>query len=97
MNEFKPDWCIAPADTLREWIDATVGGHVSVLAVACGGKAHKATSEAHIQSVLNREPMSEFTAMVLSKGTGISARFWLALEHNYRAGLAAGLTDVFKR
>ena len=33
-------------------------------------------------------------AAVLARGTFIPARFWLALEHNYRAGLAAGLKDV---
>lgn len=91
-HEFKPDWTLAPAAILREWLKDN-GLSVPVLAVACGGKAHIATSTAHIQSVLDREPMSELTAMVLAEGTRVSAKFWLGLEHSYRAGLAAGLTD----
>jgi plasmid maintenance system antidote protein VapI len=47
-----------------------------------------------IEQVLARQPLTEEHARLLDKSTGIPARFWLALEHNYRVGLAAGLRDV---
>ena len=94
MNEFKPDWCIAPADTLREWMSEH-GLTVPVLSVSARtGVVTKDGAALLIQAVLNREPLTEAHARALERCTGIPARFWLALEHNYRAGLAAGLTDV---
>ena len=93
LHEFKPSWTLAPAAILREWLDEN-GLTPGVLAVACGGKAHRATSLAHIEAVLDRQPFGELTAMVLCEGTGVPAKFWLGLEASYRAGLAAGLTDA---
>jgi plasmid maintenance system antidote protein VapI len=92
-NSFDPDWVVAPAETLREWLEEH-NLTPEVLAVACGGKAHETTSMAHIKAVLSREPMSELTAMIIAIGTQTSWRMWLAMEHNYRAGLARGLKDT---
>jgi hypothetical protein len=47
-----------------------------------------------IQQVLDRKPLTVQHALLLSSGTHIPVRFWLALEHDYRAGLAAGLKDA---
>ena len=44
--------------------------------------------------MISREPLTPHHAEVLARATQIPARIWLALEHNYRAGLAAGLKDV---
>lgn len=92
-EEFRPDWCLAPAAILREWLKEN---HLSpeVLAVACGGRARKATALELIREVLDRKPLTELNAQCVALGTNVPARFWLALEHNYRAGLAAGLTDT---
>ena len=92
-HKFDPDWTIAPAETLQEWLGEN---HLSVrvLAVACGGRARMAETVALIEDVLARRPLTAEHARVLAIGTGIAARFWQNFEHNYRAGLAAGLTDA---
>jgi hypothetical protein len=95
LHEFKPDWTIAPAAHLREWLDDN-GAQPGLLASVCAGRDRErhAAALALVQEVLNRKPLTEAHAAVLERGTFIPARMWLALEHNYRAGLAAGLKDV---
>lgn len=77
-SPFEPDWTIAPAATLQEWMEE----HDVIL------------PDERMQEVLDRKPLTPQHAGLLELRTGIPARFWLALEHNYRAGLAAGLKDV---
>ncbi len=90
--EFRPDWCMAPAAPLREWLDENgLSPRVAVAMVPCHRRDEAVTM---IEQVLDRQPLTDEHARVLEQGTGIPARFWLALEHSYRAGLAAGLTDV---
>lgn len=92
---FNPGWTIAPAATLREWMSEN-GLSVSVLATA--SRTYWAEDKEElarlIQEVLDRKPLTARHAQVLARGTGISTYFWLNYEHNYRAGLAVGLTDV---
>jgi hypothetical protein len=94
-HEFKPDWCIAPAVTLRSWMREN---HLSVpvLASIFGGRlpATKDVAQSLIEEVLDRGELSVEAAHVLQVCTQIPARFWLAREHYYRAGLSAGLTDT---
>jgi plasmid maintenance system antidote protein VapI len=92
-HEFRPDWVVAPAESLQDWMDEN---HLSprVLAVACGGRGHLAWTLPLIEDVLERRPLTRHHAHVIAIGTGTSERFWLNLEHNYRAGLAAGLKDA---
>lgn len=102
-HPFTPDWCIAPACTLQELMEER-DTSLRVLASLC--VPYRATTTVaglsalindaadRIQEVLDRKPLTPAHAGLLHHGTGVSARFWLALEHNYRAGLAAGLTDV---
>lgn len=92
-REFRPDWCMAPDAPLREWM-ADNNLRLSVLAVMCAGRARRDEAMALIQEVLDRKPLLPLHAEMLARGTGVSVKFWLAYEHNYRAGLAAGLTDV---
>jgi plasmid maintenance system antidote protein VapI len=92
-REFKPDWCIAPAATLDEWMKEN-GMPASALATACSGTLNRHACLARIKYVLDKRPLTQEVAAMLAKGTGIPAKFWLALEHNYRAGLKAGLTDA---
>ena len=91
--EFKPNWCIAPAATLREWLDYhNVTPDLLAVAGAPHDKRHEALRQ--ILGVLDRQPMNDWTAQVLSVATGVSVGFWRNLERNYREGLAAGLEDV---
>jgi hypothetical protein len=91
---FNPDWTIAPAATLREWMkqkNVTRGA----LARQCGrGLAADLKASLIIAGVLNREPLAESHAEMLERGTGIPVRAWLNLERGYRADLAAGRTDT---
>lgn len=90
---FEPDWVIAPALTLQEWLE-TMNLSVSTLPVATAGRARRDEVAPMIRAVLDRKELTGDHAQVLEAGTGVPARFWLALEHNYRSGLAAGLTDA---
>lgn len=90
---FKPDWVIAPGVILAGWMEENHMG-VPVLAVACAGRHKRNPAIRIIEAVLDRKPFTELTARLLETGTGVPAKFWLALEHDYRAGLAAGLTDA---
>jgi hypothetical protein len=93
MTEFKPNWTIAPADTLREVLEK-YGLTPKLVAAASGPKGTRAEREALINEVLAREPLTELHAGILESGTQVPARMWLALERLYREGLAAGLIDT---
>ena len=93
-EEFRPDWTLAPSVCLREWMKET-GLSAEVLAVACAGRAHRDEALALINDVLARRPLTQAHADLLTRAPGMPpAQFWLNFEHNYRAGLAAGLTDT---
>jgi hypothetical protein len=98
-HEFNPDWTIAPAATLAEWLKEQ-GMTVADLAATAVGPCTWATPAdaeracALIQAVLDREPMTDQCAQLLGWGTGVSVQFWRNLEANYRADLAAGRTDT---
>lgn len=92
-HPFTPDWVIAPAETLREWMQLH-GLTTSTLAVTCAGRTHKDLAVQLINDVLERKPMTTQHAEMLFRGTGINSHLWLNLEHDYRAGLAAGLKDT---
>lgn len=92
---FEPDWCLAPAATLREWMEET-GVSARLIAATCAARGDPRREEARrmVEEILDRKPLTVDHAAILARGTGIPGRMWLALEHNYRAGLAAGLTDA---
>jgi HTH-type transcriptional regulator / antitoxin HigA len=92
-EEFNPDWTIAPAATLRDWMDEK-GLTRGALARQCGRGESDIKAGLIIQDVLDREPLLESHAEMLERGTGVPARLWLNLERNYRADLAAGRTDT---
>lgn len=93
-REFRPDWCLAPAACLEELMkEANLSAEV--LATCCGGRAHHDEALAVINDVLARKPLTQAHADILARlPVGPSAQFWLNFEHNYRAGLAAGLKDT---
>lgn len=84
---FDPDYVVAPGDTLREWwekrsLPAEHGERVGLSVDTLRGIMDGST-----------EITPEIAAR-LKLLTGIGELFWLALEHNYRVGLAAGKTRV---
>lgn len=91
-HEFRPDWTLAPGVCLREWLE--VNGLSPEIAAARLGRVHKASGARAIRDVLDRGLLTEGHAWRLEHITGVSASFWLNFEHNYRAGLAAGLKDT---
>lgn len=93
-HEFNPDWTVAPAEFLEEWMEQNIGGlHLGTFALICGGREGAADAELAIRSVLARQPYDAAVAKMLERGTGIPARMWLALEDLYRRDLAAGRID----
>lgn len=82
---FAPDWVCCPGETLAEWFTYT---HFPRTVATKHG-----IEDGTLTRLLNGdEPLTEDLARKLLNLTFIPAPFWLALEHNYRAGLAAGLT-----
>lgn len=87
---FRPDWTVAPAEPLREWLDEY--GLTADSLAAAGEPGRQQENAALIQAVLDRKPLTAAHARVL-EATGFPARFWLAMEAAYREGLAAGRTE----
>jgi hypothetical protein len=97
MHEYDPDYVVPTATVLREWLESNgMLRHPSVAAVRAAGRdtAKLAAATAILEAVLNDEPFTENTAVVLELCTDISVAFWEAFEHNYRTGLAAGKVVV---
>lgn len=101
LIEFDPDWCIAPSETLRNFLSEMVPMpqfHMSigVLAVAWGGRnnEHHDFAKQRLQEIIDRVPLTEEHYAVASRCTGTPAVLWRNLERNYRVALAAGKQDV---
>lgn len=82
---FDPDWVVAPGDTLADWFEATglptiISERYDIRGVTLG------------RILLGQEEITPEIAQKLCNMTMIGAPFWLALEHNFRVGLAAGKT-----
>ena len=109
-HPFEPDWTIAPSVMLTHWMEENnISARVLAAAGRCPARFEpgmtreqqkcavadaRAQTLALIDDVLARRPLTEEHARCLERGTQIPVRFWLTFEHNYRAGLAAGLTDA---
>jgi len=81
--KFDPDWVVAPGETLADWFEEM--GLPKSCAQLYG------ISERQLNGVL--DGTTEITPKLAHKLcflTHIDARMWLALEHNFRVGLAAG-------
>jgi hypothetical protein len=92
-HPYKPDYCIAPAATLTAWMEEN-GLSINDAAARWTGGWPQTRARSVIHDVLDREPLNAGHAEILESITGIPKQFWLAHEHNYRAGLAAGLKDA---
>lgn len=83
MTKFDPDWVVHPGATLREWFD-DVGLPLSV------GKLYGLDERTLHRLFDGRQKITPTIAQRLCNLTHIGAPFWLAYEHNFRVGLAAG-------
>lgn len=84
-HRFTPDWCVRPGATLAEWMQEN-GHKLDQAATMC--RRMKPTM---LQAILDGEqPITPEVAGALQAGTGITAKFWLNLERDYREGLAVG-------
>lgn len=92
-HPFQPDWTIAPASCLRLWLDENnLSLRAAVASVAL--EPERDDAAAMLKQVLDKQPLTLAHARLLQGATGIPKEFWLTFEHNYRAGLAAGLIDA---
>lgn len=91
-HAFNPDWTLAPASTLQDWMDEH-GLDIGETAVASAGVYEDEEACRLIKEVLDRKPLDHDHAIVLALCTGISNEFWLNSETRYRNDLEAGLTD----
>lgn len=82
---FEPDWVCCPGETLEEWFTETN------VPRSCA-KLYGITPEVLTRILDGVEPIDEELAARLAALTQAPRRFWLAMEHNYRAGLAKGLS-----
>lgn len=84
-HRFDPDWVIAPGETLAEWFEEMRLPHTTA--------RHYGISERELKGVLaGTRKITPAVAQRLCNLTHVGAAFWLALEHNFRVGLAAGKT-----
>lgn len=81
---YDPDYVIHPGETLQEWMEY----HNLPRTVAT--KIHGFTDEEFDGILDGNVEITEELAHKLLNLTHIPAPFWLALEHNFRVGLAAG-------
>jgi len=80
---FDPDYVVAPGETLAEWFEEN--GLPYRVAVRYG------ISERTLGRILRGTyPIGPGMARKLCNLTHVGAPFWLAAEHNFRVGLAAG-------
>lgn len=80
---FDPDWVVHPGATLADWFNEM--RLPFVVAEQYG------ISQRTLKRILaGTQPITPKMAQRLCNLTHVGAPFWLALEHNFRVGLAAG-------
>lgn len=80
---WNPDWVVAPGETLAEWFDEMK------LPLSIG--QHYGLSETRLRRIMKGQlEITPKIAQQLCNMTHVGAPFWLALEHNFRVGLASG-------
>jgi plasmid maintenance system antidote protein VapI len=82
-GSFDPDWVVAPGETLADWFEE--------IGLPKSAASRFGLSERTLNGVLaGTTKITPAIARKLGNLTGIGAPMWLALEHNFRVGLAAG-------
>lgn len=82
-TKFDPDWVIAPGETLKDWLDENGLSGKSCVTYGIPQSTFDGI-------VAGTTPINAVLAQKLCNMTLIGAPMWLALEHNFRAGLNAG-------
>jgi plasmid maintenance system antidote protein VapI len=82
---FDPDWVVAPGETLRDCL-----AEIDVVPPEQLARAAGISRRVLARLLAGDEPITEDLAERIARMTAVPARMWLALEHNYRVGLAAG-------
>lgn len=85
-HPFEPDWVCCPGETLQEWLE--YNNLLSRKFIFRYG----ITADQLAGILAGTEPITEDIAQRLAWITFVPPQFWLNMEHNYRAGLAKGLT-----
>jgi plasmid maintenance system antidote protein VapI len=89
------NWVTCPGETLAEWFVEMN------LPLGIAWNVHCIPEDVLMRLLRGEEPLTAELASELQLMTHVAARFWLALEHNYRAGVANGLDhdhhDAFTR
>lgn len=80
---FEPNYVVAPAAVLQEWLDDHHRKPEDWPAVAND-----------LRTVLNRQPMSPSNALGLAAVTDTTVAFWIEMERLYREGLAQGKVET---
>lgn len=80
---FDPDYVVAPGETLDDWFQEmglpyTISDHYGIPQRTLSGL------------LAGTKKINPELAQKLCNMTFVGAPFWLALEHNFRVGLAAG-------
>jgi hypothetical protein len=88
--KFDPDYVVATAEILKEWLE--YNGLSVRVAVARLPREERLLAAGYLENVLADKPFTQRTAEVLARVTDISVGFWMNFEHDYRSGLAAGKT-----
>lgn len=89
MNyRFDPDWCVAPGETLIEWMAARE------ITWQTAASWLKLTREEYDGLLKGDTPITEILAESLERLTMIRSEMWLNLEQRFRDGIAAGKTQV---
>lgn len=82
FSEYHPDYVSPPGETLAELMD-----HDDIAVYDLAEDMNCPVS--HLRGILDgTEPIDEEMAVELERQFGVSARFWLARERNYRDWLA---------
>lgn len=87
--DFDPDWVVAPGETLVSWFNEQ-GFAANDRRVHLADRYGITPVELH--AFLDGGPLTEELAIRIAAMTHISKALWLALEQNFRVGLAAGKT-----
>lgn len=88
---FDPDWVVPTSELLRECLDDTrLGLRPFVAAGGVPREGRDAVMRALADVLDGDAPLTDDLAAVVARATGTPARVWIAFEHNYREGLAAG-------
>jgi plasmid maintenance system antidote protein VapI len=91
-DEFDPDWTVAPATTLRHFLELT--GLSAVQLAGRWGERRQFIALKLIREVLDGRPLTDEHATCLGQVTTVTAQMWHQLENKYRRDLGMGRKEV---